>query len=415
MKITELTNDEFQLFIDTYPLSSIYQTVEYALLMNTEGFDSILLGLKEENKILAASVFLIEKGTKYKIAYAPRGFLLDYTNESLLKTFTKLTKQYLDKRGIMSIRLSPLFVKNTYDMKKGEFFKNDTYDLVFKNLRKLRYKHLGYNSYFEAMKPRFVAKINLDRPYYEIFQNIKKEYRTKIRSAAKRGIKIHVGTEKELDYLYMHTQNKYPRDLAYFKNAYKYFSRKKKVEFFYAKLDTVSHLRYMQEEYQKANATYLTLLNKINVDREHREKWIGEKIKQDKILEAKKHELIQASELLQNHPEGIITASILVVKERTEVTVLMDGYNPKYKTFHAKHLLIWKLCEKYANEGYKTFNLGGIAQVTLKENKYAGLNQFKLNFDAQAIEYIGDLELIVNHPLYLLKKTIPPIPDILKK
>ena len=97
MKITELTNDEFQLFIDTYPLSSIYQTVEYALLMNTEGFDSILLGLKEENKILAASVFLIEKGTKYKIAYAPRGFLLDYTNESLLKTFTKLTKQYLDK------------------------------------------------------------------------------------------------------------------------------------------------------------------------------------------------------------------------------------------------------------------------------------------------------------------------------
>lgn len=415
MEITELTNDEFQLFIDTYPLSSIYQTVEYALLMNTEGFDSILLGLKDGNKVLAASVFLIEKGTKYKIAYAPRGFLLDYTNTTLLKTFTKLAKKYLNKLGIMSIRLSPLLIKNTYDMKKGEFLKNETYDSIFLNLKKLGYKHLGYNSYFEAMKPRFVAIIDLDKPYYEIFQNIKKEYRTKIRTAFKVGITVHIGTEQELDYLYMHTQNKYPRDLNYFKNAYKYFSRKGKVEFFYTKLNTISYLKYMQEEYQKENTIYLNLLNRINTERDNRERWINEKMKQDRILENKKQELMRATELLQKNPEGIITSSILVVKEKTEVTVLMDGYNPKFKSFNAKHLLIWKLCEKYANKGYKTLNLGGIAQVTLKENKYAGLNQFKLNFNAYAVEYIGDLELIVNHPLYLLNKTVSPIPDILKK
>ena len=247
MKITELTNDEFQSFIDTYPLSSIYQTVEYALLMNTEGFDSILLGLKENEKVIAASVFLIEKGTKYKIAYAPRGFLLDYTNTALLKSFTKLAKKYLNKRGIMSIRLSPLLIKNTYDMKKREFFKNEVYDSVFKNLKKQGYKHLGYNSYFEAMKPRFVAIINLDKPYYEIFNSFKKEYRTKIRTAAKIGIKVHLGTEEELDYLYIHTQNKYPRDLNYFKNAYKYFHRKNKIVFFYTKLDTVDYLKYVQK------------------------------------------------------------------------------------------------------------------------------------------------------------------------
>lgn len=415
MKISELTNDEFQMFIDTYPLSSIYQTVEYALLMNTEGFDSILLGLKEKEKVLAASVFLIEKGTKYKIAYAPRGFLIDYTNPSLLKTFTKLTKQYLNKRGIMSIRLNPLCIKNTYDMKKGEFFKNEAYDSIFKNLKKLGYKHLGYNAYFEAMKPRFVAMIDLNKPYYEIFKNIKKEYRTKIRTAAKIGIKVHMGTERELDYLYMHTQNKYPRDLVYFKNAYKYFNRKNKAAFFYTKLDTVAYLKYMQEEYQKANTNYLLILNKINTDKEHREKWIGEKIKQDKILETKKQDLIEATELLQNNPNGIVTSSVFVIKNKKEVTLFMDGYNPKYKSLNAKHLLIWKLCEKYANEGYKTLHLGGIAQVTLKENKYAGLNQFKLNFNAYAVEYMGDLELVVNHPLYLLKKTISPIPDILKK
>lgn len=415
MKIVELTNDEFNLFIESYPLFSIYQTVEYALLMNTEGFDSILLGLKEGEQVVAGTVLLIEKGTKYKVAYAPRGFLIDYTNTSLLKTFTKEAKQYLKKRGIMSIRLNPLLIKNTYDMKEGTFFKNQEYDMIFNILKKLGYKHKGYNAYFEAMKPRFVATIDLKRPYYEIFNGIKKEYRTKIRSASKLGIQVHLGTEEELPYLYMHTQNKYPRDLNYFKNAYKYFKRQNKMEFFYTKLNTVIYLKYVQEEYQRKTNDYNALLNKMNIDLEHREKWINEKFKQEKQLDNLKQKLMNATKLVKENPDGIITSSLLVGKTRKEVTVFMDGYNPKFKVFNATHLLIWKLCEKYASEGYETFSLGGISEITLHNNKYAGLNQFKLNFNGKATEYIGDLELVVNPSLYLLNKTVIPIPEILKK
>lgn len=415
MKIIELTNDEFTLFLQNYPISSIYQTVEYALLMNTEGFDSILLGMKEKETILAASVLFIEKGTKYKIAYAPRGFFIDYKNTSLLKTFTKEVKKYLKARGIMSIQISPLITKTTYNMQEGTFLKNKDYDTIFHSLKKMGYKHKGYNSYFEAMKPRFVATINLNRPYYEIFNGIKKEYRTKIRTASKLGIQVHLGTEKELSYLYNHTQNKYPRDLNYFKNAYKYFKRKDKIEFFYTKLNTVVYLQYVQANYQKATNEYNLLLHKINTDLEHREKWISEKIKQDKILDSQKQRLMYATKLIKDYPEGIVTSSILVGKHQKEITLFMDGYNPKFKSFHSKHLLIWKLCEKYASEGYERFNLGGISEVTLKNNKYAGLNQFKLNFSGEATEYIGDLELVVSPSLYFLNKTIIPIPEILKK
>ena len=415
MKMAELTNDEFQSFIATYPLSSIYQTVEYALLMNTEGFDSILLGLKEKERVVAATVLLIAKGTKYKVAYAPRGFLIDYKNTTLLKIFTKEVKKYLKKRGIMSIRLNPLLIKNTYDMREGTFLKNPDYDTIFHSLKKMGYKHKGYNSYFEAIKPRFIATIDLKKPYYTIFNGIKKEYRTKIRTASKRGIQVHLGTEKELSYLYSHTQNKYPRDLTYFKNAYKYFKRNNKIEFFYTKLDTVTYLKYVQEKYQKATNEYNHILNKINTDLEHREKWINEKIKQDKTLNSYKQQLMKATKLIEDYPEGIVTSSLLVGKHKKEIILFMDGYNPTFKSFNAKHLLIWKLCEKYASEGYETFNLGGISEITLQNNKYAGLNQFKLNFSGEAIEYMGDLELVVSSSLYLLNKTVMPIPEALKK
>ena len=93
----------------------------------------------------------------------------------------------------------------------------------------------------------------------------------------------------------------------------------------------------------------------------------------------------------------------------------MDGYDPKFKRFNAKHLLIWKLLEKYSNEGYSIFNFGGVASPILKDNKYAGLNNFKLGFGSIIVEYIGDLELITNKPLYLLEKSKMSVPNILKK
>jgi lipid II:glycine glycyltransferase (peptidoglycan interpeptide bridge formation enzyme) len=65
--------------------------------------------------------------------------------------------------------------------------------------------------------------------------------------------------------------------------------------------------------------------------------------------------------------------------------------------------------EKYAKEGYTTFNLGGITNPLEKENKYKGLNDFKLGFGANAIEYIGDLELITNHPLYMIYRNMSPL------
>lgn len=416
MKISQITNDEFNQFILKYPLYSIYQTTEYAFSMNKENFDSIILGLKDDaGFIIGSTILFIEQNAKYKYAYAPRGFLIDYQNSNLLKIFTKEIKKYANKLGIVSIKLSPMIVKATYDVKNSIMTTNNYYDIIFKNLKTLGYHHLGYNSYFEAMKPRHIAIIDIAKPYYMIFNNFNKEVRTKIRSASKRGVKVYKGNKENLDYLYLHTKNKYPRDLKYFENLYEYFHKKKKIEFFYTKIDTNEFLKYTQEQYNKQNEIVLNLLNKINTDTSNREKHINEKIIQDKLLNDKKTELIKATRLLKQYPEGIISSSILVIKEKNQVTLVMDGYDKKFKSFNSKHLLIWKLCEKYSNEGYSTFHLGGITSITLKENKYKGLNDFKLSFGSTGVEYIGDLELITNHTLHLLEKTSIPIPNIMKK
>ena len=85
----ELTNQEFNEFTNNYINKSIYQTVEYAKTMNKEKCDSIYVGLIDKDEIIAASLILIEKIGNFKYGYAPRGFLIDYLNENLLREFTK--------------------------------------------------------------------------------------------------------------------------------------------------------------------------------------------------------------------------------------------------------------------------------------------------------------------------------------
>ena len=93
----------------------------------------------------------------------------------------------------------------------------------------------------------------------------------------------------------------------------------------------------------------------------------------------------------------------------------MDGYDKKYQFLNSKHLLLWKIIEKYSLQGYKKFNLGGVINIFSSNERYNGLNEFKLSFNPDIIEYLGDLELICNNTLYFMYKNSRNFKNILKK
>lgn len=399
MKIKQLTNQEFKDFTNNFDNKSIYQTPEYGFVMNHENFDTVFLGLCDENKILAASLILIQNKDNFKYAYAPKGFLIDYNNTELLKTFTLQIKKYLNKLGICAIKICPPITKSIYSNDKI-IYQNENYDNIFNSLKKLGYKHLGYNNYFESLKPRYEAILDINKSYYTLFKNIKKNVRTKIRSAEKIGIRIYKGDINDLDYLYIHTKNKYPRELEYFKNCYKYFSKEDNIEFYFAKLDTVKFLKLCNKNFTNQEE----LCNKLNKELENNKTILKEKMENDILLDKYKSDLIYATRLLSKYPDGIVVSSALIVKNNKEINLLMDGYDTKYKKLNAKHLLIWKLIQKYSELKYEKFNFGGIINPNINDTKYSGLNEFKLSFNSNSYEYIGDFELVTNKPLYFIYK-----------
>ena len=415
MHIKLLTNAEFLQFTKVFKPSSIYQTPYYAFTMNEENYTSMFVGLMDGNVLKAASLILVYKVNGFKYALAPRGFLIDYNDENLVTTFTKLIKKYLGKKDIVAIKINPMIIKKVYNSKGYVITDNQLYETTFNRLKKLGYFHLGYNNYFEALKPRFEAYINLDMDYIKLFGNIDKSCRNKIRKAVRDGIKVYHGDINDLKYLYEQTQTTYPRGLQYFIDLYKFFGKDNLIDFYYSKLDTTDYLQYTQSKYNEYSKKSSELNHKLISQKGNSEKIINEKLKIDQNVVKYRNPLVEATEYLKTYAEGIVTSTALVIKWQDAVYLAIDGYDKNYKKFGAKQLMIWKLMGRYAKLGFKKFYLGGVTNINKKNNKYKGLNEFKLNFHANVIEYAGDFELITNSPLYFVYKNSFGITGMLKK
>jgi len=219
-----------------------------------------------------------------------------------------------------------------------------------------------------------------------------------------------------LHYLYLQTKKKYPRDLRYFEDCYRYFQKENKIDFYYAKLNTAEYLKVITKKYHLQEETCLKLTQKLTNSKDStREKYLNQKIAADKLFDQYQKELIYATNLLRNYPDGIVLASTLMIRNYKEVYLLMDGYDFQYKKFNAKHYLLWELCKKYKKEGFFKFNLGGMTNPDLQKNPYKGLNLFKTGFHAAIMEYMGDMEFITNNTLYFMYRNSLPFRNILKK
>ncbi|MBQ4634274.1 MAG: peptidoglycan bridge formation glycyltransferase FemA/FemB family protein [Bacilli bacterium] len=408
MILKEITNEEFTKFALEFPTKSIFQTTGYAFTMNKQHFDSVFLGLVDDsNSIRAASLILIANIKGFKYAYAPRGFLIDYTNKELLKDFTFQIKKFLSRNDIIAIKINPIVIKNIYDKKGNLIATNNNDDIILENLKALGYEHKGFNNYFEAFKPRFEAIIDLKPDLNELFMSCKKALRTKVRRAELNGITIHRGDDRNIKYLYEQLKSTYPRDLKYFQDSYEFYSRNNLIDFYYAKIETPTFLAQSQELYQKQEQLVSELSNTVILEAKNdSSKTLSMKLEADNLLASYKDQLIKATKLLKEHPEGIITACALVIKNGDEAVLLIDSRDKNYSSFNSKHILLWKIICKYASEGYKKFNLGAVSNIKLKPNKYQGLNDFKCNFNPKIYEYLGDFELVAIKSLYLMYQAL---------
>ena len=417
MYIKELTINEFNKFTESFPNTSIYQTSEYGIVMSNEGFSSLYIGLIDDNENIAgAALLLIENRKGLKYAYSPNGFLIDYNDYDLVNTFTRELKKFLKKKKIVAVRFNPMIIRNSIDYKNNNMNANMFFDDILKNLIKEGYKHFGFTNFFETIKPRYNAVINLNNNLNTILNNMNANTRLIIEEADKQGIKIIKGTIDTLDYLYDEVKDKYGREKKYYENILNVFSPRDMIDYYYAKLDTNKYLLYVQKKINDQSKLCAKINDEIFKNRKNdNTELIDKKIFEENKLNDFKNELVYATALLQNRPDGVVLASMLIGKYKNEVTILCNGINKEFKQFNSKHLMVWKFIEKYYNEKFKVFNLGGMTNPILRDERYYEKNEFKLSFNSRCIEYLGDLEFVASNTLYTIYKNTKSIKGLMSK
>lgn len=402
LRLYEIEKNEFDNFASNNKIRNFYQTSEYGDWMEKRGYKCLYLALMDEQKDIHAAALVIYKNIlgKYKYGYAPRGFLINYNDENIFEEFTENIKMFLKAKDFVYLKIDPPIIYKSRT-KRGQIIKGakDNTKLI-ERMKNLGYIHLGFNNNFEALKPRWNAVIKLDKNERDMFKSFSKGVRNKINNAMRKGLKVYKGTIDDIPIFYEFIRKNYDRPISYYYDYYEIFKKRDMIDLYLVKIDTISYLETSKYLYDIESYRNMEVSESMKFTHTNKS-LLNKKIESDKLLNVYKKDVELATTLSREYPNGFIIGGSMVIKYNKQLQFLIDGIDDAYRSFNPNHLLKWTIIKEYLNSNYYYIDLNGIVGNFNKENnQYYGLNKFKLGFNSNVIEYIGEFDLPINPTLY---------------
>lgn len=391
MFIREMSLAEFKEFANTHFIGNFHESINYALIKAEEGFEYEFIAYGADDIVGAALILYKKIGSVY-FGYSPRGFLIDYSNDYLLEDFTNKIKEYYKNRNFAFIKINPEIAIAKLNKDTMNFEYNENYKII-DMLTKNGYKKLKNNMNFEALLPRVNAIIKLDGYDYN---NLSKNTRNKVKKGIRKGLILEKANPDKLNIFYKFIKNKINRDEYYYNDFYNVFSKTLDVDLMLVKVDYKAFLINAQEAYNEELRRNASFNNKLITN--NNANAINAKMNSDKALLSYKNDIAEASKNLNTGLETYV-AGALVIKHQNRVIIQISGFNKAMSRFSPNYFLYYALIKYYQQE-YKYLDLNGITADLSKENHYYGLNRFKMGFNPDVYEYIGELDLVIDEKQY---------------
>lgn len=391
MFIREMSLAEFKEFANTHFIGNFHESINYALIKAEEGFEYEFIAYGADD-IVGAALILYKKIGNVYFGYSPRGFLIDYSIDYLLEDFTNKIKEYYKNRNFAFIKINPEIAIAKLNKDTMNFEYNENYKII-DMLTKNGYKKLKNNMNFEALLPRVNAIIKLDGYDYN---NLSKNTRNKVKKGIRKGLILEKANPDKLNIFYKFIKNKINRDEYYYNDFYNVFSKTLDVDLMLVKVDYKAFLINAQEAYNEELRRNASFNNKLITN--NNANAINAKMNSDKALLSYKNDIAEASKNLNTGLETYV-AGALVIKHQNRVIIQISGFNKAMSRFSPNYFLYYALIKYYQQE-YKYLDLNGITADLSKENHYYGLNRFKMGFNPDVYEYIGEFDLVIDEKQY---------------
>lgn len=391
MKFQEITEKEYREFWENHPLKTFLSAPEISKLREKSNWTTYYVGVKEEKKLIAATMLLSHKRHfgKYEF-YSPRGYLLDFKNKELLEFFTNELKKYIkDKKGYV-LRIDPYVIYKERDI-DGNIVADgiDNSDVV-NNLQSFGFKKVKTENMEQV---GWMFSLNLDgKTEEQILKEMKPNTRNTIRKAEKFGITVNEISYDELDRfqnIMVETGERKGfgvRKLSYFQEMYKLFHDKNEVKYFITELDLNAYIKRLEEEKQEKEEK----LNSLS-DAKYND---GQKKNLTNEIASLDKRIIDSNKIKEESGKEVITLSgSMFMLIQPEVIYLSSGNYEEYMKFNSQYLIQWELIKYGIENGFKKHNFYGIPANINEHPKDYGIYEFKRGFNGVVEELIGEFAL----------------------
>lgn len=407
MELVTLTKKEFKKFADKHSQITFHQTEQWANLKAKNGWASHYLGLKDDKKLVAAALILAKNLPiiKKKMFYSPRGFLIDYNDYKILETFTKEIKNYAKKENAIFIKIDP-YVEYIEHDNNGNIIENGFDNKqATENLKKLGYKHYGFNLMQDTLQPRWMHIIETeDKSLEDVMKDMESKTRQILRKNEKCGITTREITREELPLfkdIMQHTSDRrefVDRPLSYYESMWDSLYESGILKILIAEIDFNEYEKNTKNELKQNEDELNDRINKKenNLLKMNDKKYEQSNKQNKEAISRLEKQLEKIEELKIEHGEKVVLGGILFLIYGNEVLSLYGGSNEKLMQFQSAYTVHFAGVKMAVENNYKRYNFYGITGDFRKENPLYGLFLFKKSFGGHVSELIGEFDLIIS-------------------
>lgn len=411
MKFIELTEEEFTKFEEKHIYGSFYQTIKWAKLKKTNGWDSFYVGIKDNNKIIAGALLLRKRVlSKLSIIYSPRGFLIDYSDMDTLTLFTKGIKKFAKEKKAFFVKIDPYVIYKERDI-NGDIVENgiDNSKMI-SNLKSLGYKHYGFK--LEGnLQPQYAFVLYLkNKTIDELEKNMETTTKQMIRKNEKMGIKCREielkDLEKFTDVMKDTAKRRgfIDRPYSYYKDMFNIFGDDIKILLSEINLD--NYLSILTKDLENAEKDLKDKNQKLNLENANKKK-INNQIKEIQvIIDSINKKINKTKALIEKEGNNLILGGLMFMIHNKEILSLFGGAYGEYRDFMPAYSLNYDMIKYALENGYEKYNFYGINNYKDPKNEMYGLYDFKRGFGGVVEEYLGEMDLIISKFWFFMYKKV---------
>lgn len=408
--LEKITETEFNEFAQVHPHNIFFQSSYWGHLKEFTGWKSHLLGYKENGILVAATLFLSKQlpVIQKSMFYAPRGFLIDYENQQLVKNFVDKIKVYVKQQGGIFFKINPYLMYQERDVDGNIVEHGIEHKDVVTYLKHLGFVHNGLTvTYGIDLEPRWISVLDLEGKDEEsLLAEMRPTTRLGIRSSYKHGLiltEIDETRISEYKALMEHTCERrgfLDRSLEYYQKMYESFHPTDDIKIMLVELDVEHYLNEL-------NNAKIELLEKMEPLKESS----GAKAKRqckEYVTQLQQHEkrIQELEQIKAEKGSKIVLAGGVFMTYGTQVVSLFGASYREYMKFNGQYFLNFEMIKYALQHGYKKYNFFGITGEFNEDSPMYGLFDFKRGFHAKVVELIGEFNYIVSPGWYRIYQTM---------